>query len=67
VTTHLSPLDWQRSKRCGDGACVEAAALGDEIFVRDSKDPQGPVLRFTLREWEAFIGGIEDGDFRFSN
>lgn len=39
----------------------------DEILVRDSKDPDGPVLRFTRREWEAFLGGIEDGQFRFSN
>ncbi|MEV0271657.1 DUF397 domain-containing protein [Hamadaea sp. NPDC050747] len=67
MTTHLSPIAWERSERCGDGACVEAASQGDEILVRDSKDPSGPVLRFTRREWEAFLGGVEDGQFRFSN
>jgi len=67
VTTQLSLLAWERSERCGDGACVEAAALDDVILVRDSKDPEGPVLSFTRREWQTFLGGIEDGQFRFSN
>jgi hypothetical protein len=41
--------------------------MASEIVVRDSKDPLGPVLRFTRSEWDAFIGGVQDGDFRFSN
>jgi Domain of unknown function (DUF397) len=57
---------WKRSNRCGDASCVEVASLKDEIVVRDSKDPDGPVLRFTREEWEAFVGGVEDGDFAFN-
>jgi len=60
-----SSVAWQRSRRCGDSACVEAAVLDQEVLVRDAKDPDGPVLRFTRAEWIAFVGGIEDGDFRF--
>lgn len=56
---------WQRSSRCEGGACVEVAHEGGEVLVRDSKDPDGPVLRFDPAEWEAFIGGVDDGDFRF--
>jgi len=44
--------------------CVEVANLADgQIGVRDSKDPQGPVLRFTPDEWRAFLGGARNGEF----
>jgi Domain of unknown function (DUF397) len=44
--------------------CVEVASLpDDEIGVRDSKDAEGPVLRFTPGEWNAFLGGVQNGEF----
>lgn len=44
--------------------CVEVAELPDgSVGVRDSKDTDGPVLRFTPAEWEAFIGGARLGEF----
>jgi len=44
--------------------CVEVASLPDgEIGVRDSKDSEGPVLRFTSGEWHAFLGGVRNGEF----
>jgi hypothetical protein len=44
--------------------CVEVASLpAGEIGVRDSKDPEGPVLRFTPGEWRAFLGGARKGEF----
>jgi len=44
--------------------CIEVASLPDgEIGVRDSKDPEGPVLRFTSGEWHAFLGGARNGEF----
>jgi hypothetical protein len=47
-----------------NGNCVEAAALSDgRIAVRDSKDPDGPRLRFTPDEWRAFLGGARNGEF----
>ena len=40
-----------------NGNCVEVASLpGDEIGVRNSRDPDGPVLTFTPRAWAAFVG-----------
>jgi len=43
---------------------VEVASLPDGgIGVRDSKDPSGPVLRFTPGEWHAFLGGAQNGEF----
>jgi Domain of unknown function (DUF397) len=32
---------------------------------RDSKDPGGPVLRFTPSEWAAFLCGVQNGEFTF--
>ena len=46
------------------GNCVEVASMPDgEIGVRNSKDPGGPVLRFTSDEWQAFVGGVRNGGF----
>ncbi|MFC7242158.1 DUF397 domain-containing protein [Catellatospora aurea] len=58
-----SPASWRKSSRCDTGACVEVAQLGTEIGLRDSKDPRGPVLRFTRQEFAAFIAGVRAGDF----
>jgi len=46
------------------GGCVEVAAHPDGgIRVRDSKDADGPVLRFTDREWACFLEGARGGEF----
>jgi hypothetical protein len=42
---------------------VEVAFVDRQVAVRDSKDRQGPVLLFTPAEWEAFVGGVHDGEF----
>jgi Domain of unknown function (DUF397) len=47
-----------------NGGCVQVARLaGGRIGVRHSKDPAGPVLRFTPAEWAAFTGGAACGEF----
>jgi Domain of unknown function (DUF397) len=47
-----------------NGNCVEVASLaGGEIGVRNSRDRGGPILRFTLDEWDAFLGGARNGEF----
>jgi len=56
---------WTKSSLSfSNGNCVEVASLPDgEIGVRDSKDSEGPVLRFTSDEWHAFLGGARNGEF----
>jgi hypothetical protein len=56
---------WRKSTRSGnDNACVEVADLdGGGRAVRDSKDPNGPVLSFTPAEWAAFTAGVRGGEF----
>jgi hypothetical protein len=31
--------------------------------VRDSKDPAGPMLTFSAREWDAFLAGVRADEF----
>lgn len=62
-------LSWVKSSfSFANGNCVEVANLPQGgIGVRDSKDTEGPILRFTPDEWNAFLGGVRNGEFdRFS-
>ena len=45
------------------GQCVEMSRTPDQIRVRDSKDPAGPVLRFTPAEFAAWLDGARRGEF----
>lgn len=56
---------FRKSSFSGSGAanCVEVAFGPQDVFVRDSKDPDGPVLKFTPDEWAAFIAGVSAGEF----
>lgn len=58
-------LKWVKSSLSfANGNCVEVADLaGGEIGVRNSRHAEGPVLRFTPGEWQAFIGGAHNGEF----
>jgi hypothetical protein len=60
----FSTATWRKSaKTQANGQCVEVARVGDVIGVRDSKNPSGPVLAFTVAEFEAFIDGAHKGEF----
>jgi hypothetical protein len=55
---------WTKATRSGSsGQCVEVRDRGDVIEVRDSKDPGGPILRYTPGEWDAFLDGARNGEF----
>ncbi|MEU6850632.1 DUF397 domain-containing protein [Actinacidiphila alni] len=60
----LSRAQWRKATASqANGDCVEVADLGTAVGLRDSKDPQGPVLTFTAAEWDAFLNGAKDGEF----
>lgn len=63
--TDMTSLTWRKaSASAGNGECVELAALLDgNVGVRDSKDPDGAVLKFTRAEVHAWLHGARLGEF----
>ncbi|MCX4416951.1 DUF397 domain-containing protein [[Kitasatospora] papulosa] len=51
-------LAWVKSSYSGaeGGECVEVAAAVAEVFVRDSKQANGPVLTVGPGAWAGFVG-----------
>jgi Domain of unknown function (DUF397) len=62
----MTNLEWRKSSHSGtEGAeCVEVAALaGRMVGMRDSKNPDGPVLSLTPGEWSAFLRDVRSSAF----
>jgi hypothetical protein len=60
----IKNTEWRKARRSGaQGDCVEVRGHDGAVEVRDSKDPHGPVLRFTESEWGAFLNGMENREF----
>jgi len=57
TTEEPADLTWYKSSHSGPegGECVEVATTSDTVHVRDSKNGQGPVLRFPAGGWAAFV------------
>lgn len=54
---------WRKSTYSGyNGNCAEVIVTADAVFLRDSKDPSGPVLQFTPGDWTAFTAAVKAGD-----
>lgn len=53
----LSRAEWRKSTRStAEGPnCVEVAAIGTDIAVRDSKNPASSALLFQRAQWRRFI------------
>lgn len=58
-----APLVWRTSQRCDSANCVEVARTTDGMAMRDSKNIEGPILRFGSTAWSHFIDGIRTGKF----
>jgi Domain of unknown function (DUF397) len=55
---------WHKSSRSGaTGACVEVRVVDGAVQVRDSKNPDGPVLTVPPDAWAEFVAGVAGGDF----
>jgi Domain of unknown function (DUF397) len=62
----LPGVVWHKSRRSNpSGNCVELALLPTRagVAIRNSRDPDGHALVYTLEEIAAFFGGVRDGDF----
>jgi Domain of unknown function (DUF397) len=60
----LSGLIWRKSSYSNSSSnCVEVALAGSDVAVRDSKDPDGPMLVYPQTGMAAFIAGVKAGEF----
>jgi Domain of unknown function (DUF397) len=71
----LPRVAWRKSSRSDSASgCVEVARAGHTaaesnvgertaFLVRDSKDPEGPILSFTSNAWAAFIANVKEDKF----
>jgi hypothetical protein len=58
----LSTATWRRSSRSTANAnCVEVTVAGPAVGVRDSKDPDSPVLVLPAVSWMHFVTAISSG------
>ncbi|GAA3842879.1 DUF397 domain-containing protein [Saccharothrix violaceirubra] len=46
---------WQKSSHSEPENCVEVARSADRVSIRDSKNPDGPVLTVPAVDWRGFI------------
>ncbi|PZG55536.1 DUF397 domain-containing protein [Spongiactinospora gelatinilytica] len=62
--TRRRAAEWFKATASDNGGgCVEVARRGEGVSVRDSRDPAGPVLHFSGKEWTEFIAGVHAGEF----
>ncbi|MGW6912719.1 DUF397 domain-containing protein [Kitasatospora sp. NPDC054939] len=63
-SSDLVPSGWFTSSYSQQGGdCVEVAAHSRNVVpVRDSKDPEGPVLLFPADAWRSFITALRDDE-----
>ncbi len=59
----LSEAQWRAPAAEVDDRRVEVAHVGEIVALRDSAQPNGPYLIFDSGEWEAFLAGVELGEF----
>jgi hypothetical protein len=63
-TSEREDLAWLKARSStANGQCVEIASAAGNIAIRDSKDPDGPVLVYTTSEFRAFLDGARNGEF----
>lgn len=60
-----SNTGWIMSSRStgNGGSCVQARRQGGLIEIRNSKNPDGGTVRFSIEEWDSFLDGAKKGEF----
>jgi len=54
---------WQRSSRCESIHCLEVNLEAAQVFVRDAKNLNQPVLVLSHSSWRAFCADLRAGRF----
>jgi Domain of unknown function (DUF397) len=58
----LSRAVWRKSTLSGTSSCIEVALTQGRVAVRDSKDRTGPMLLFSLPQWEDFVEKVRKAE-----
>ena len=56
-------IPWRTAAKSTTGNCVQVARCGDTVIIADSKHPGGPILSYTIPEFDAFLDGAKKGEF----
>jgi hypothetical protein len=57
-----SVAGWRKSRHSmTNGNCVEIAADTDAVFVRDTTDRAGAMMRYPAKAWRAFLAAAKAG------
>ncbi|WP_301174162.1 DUF397 domain-containing protein [Actinomadura geliboluensis] len=61
---HMPDVRWRKSTHSDHqgGECVEVAGLAPSVGVRDSKDPDGPKLTFSVAAWSVFARSVKNSE-----
>ena len=52
-------MNWRKSSHSmSNGDCAEVGQDGTVVLMRDSQDPDGPVLAFSGVAWGAFLARL---------
>lgn len=64
-TPDLTTAQWRKSSHSAinENECIEIASAPGVAAVRDSQDPEGPVLTFTPAAFMAFVTATASGAF----
>lgn len=60
--TDRDDLHWRTSSRSGGGSCVQVATDAERVLIRDSKDPDGPVLAVSHDAFRGFVAFARESD-----
>lgn len=64
MTSRRQDTPWVKASRSAEsGQCVELRRHGGAVQVRDSKDPAGPVLSFTVAELVTWLDVAKRAEF----
>jgi hypothetical protein len=59
----MGSMKWRKAARSGANGqqCVEVARVprSTQVAARDSKDPDGPQLRFAVDDWHRFLTAVK--------